>query len=453
MMRRHVTHGLALCVSVLSSIGATTQTSPPGEAAEGAVVRRLSTDGLKVSRYADPKGFADGVLTVIGFLIHYSENGNPAQNLSIACASVSEIGVEAHLSDPEALSMRGVWLRSRDGGLRGTVIYQGIKDACDAEKAHNQNYLEQERRRIDEADADAARREVLAEGGEYKEILKRREAESAKRAANWRDGILAALLSAQEPDPFSSIRGDYDLSGSDSRQWKTSFRLPDADKCGLLKSSSPAANSALVWTLACMFSDLREVSGEGYERIVKSVQGVLSLPYQPDERATGVNQVFFADPAKPGWRLYVTKVSGSSVGIAVVAVRTGTGTSPTFPSPSPFSAAPAALPTELTIGEEIEKIRKAGGYTPLPPIQSVGVPSRNGVGVFEVKNNTPYTLTVLFSGPVERRAEVAPSGAISINLSPGSYKVVGLVNAPNVSPSYGEHIFDAGSAGITFYIK
>jgi hypothetical protein len=75
------------------------------------------------------------------------------------------------------------------------------------------------------------------------------------------------------------------------------------------------------------------------------------------------------------------------------------------------------------------------------------------MAVFEVKNNTPYTLTALFSGPIERRVEVAPRGSISIDLQPGSYKLVGRVNAPNVLPSYGEHVFDASSTGVVFYIQ
>jgi hypothetical protein len=75
------------------------------------------------------------------------------------------------------------------------------------------------------------------------------------------------------------------------------------------------------------------------------------------------------------------------------------------------------------------------------------------MATFEVKNNTPYTLTALFSGPIERRVEVPPRGSISIGLPAGSYKLVGRVDAPNVLPSYGEHVFDASSAGLEFYIQ
>jgi hypothetical protein len=107
----------------------------------------------------------------------------------------------------------------------------------------------------------------------------------------------------------------------------------------------------------------------------------------------------------------------------------------------------------LTIREEVEKIM-SGKYTPLPPIQTTGVSaSGNGMAVFEVKNDTAYTLTVLFSGPTERRLELAPGASISVELLPGSYKLVGRVNAPNVLPSYGEHLFNLGSSGVKFYIQ
>ena len=73
--------------------------------------------------------------------------------------------------------------------------------------------------------------------------------------------------------------------------------------------------------------------------------------------------------------------------------------------------------------------------------------------MFEVKNDTAYTLTALFSGPTDRRVEVAPGGSIAVDLLPGSYKLVGRVNAPNVLPSYGEHVFNASSSGVKFYIQ
>ena len=59
-------------------------------------------------------------------------------------------------------------------------------------------------------------------------------------------------------------------------------------------------------------------------------------------------------------------------------------------------------------------------------------------------NDTAYPLTALFSGPIDRRVEVAPGTSASVELPPGAYKLVGRVNTPGVSPSYGEHTFRAG---------
>jgi hypothetical protein len=131
---------------------------------------------------------------------------------------------------------------------------------------------------------------------------------------------------------------------------------------------------------------------------------------------------------------------------------------PSSPNAGPVALAtqPHAMPpaqtTQPTISQEIQAVT-GGAYAPLPPIQSSGVRSRNGIGTFEVKNDTVYTLTVLFSGPSENRVEVAPNGSISTTLPSGRYKIVGRVNAPNVMPAYGEYDFDATIAGLEFYIR
>jgi hypothetical protein len=114
-------------------------------------------------------------------------------------------------------------------------------------------------------------------------------------------------------------------------------------------------------------------------------------------------------------------------------------------------AAPQASPVQPSISQEIETVR-SGVYSPLPPIQSSGAPCRSSTCPFQVKNDTSYNLTVLFGGPTERRVEVAPGGSVSTDLQSGSYKIVGRVNAANVTPSYGDYVLDATSAGIEFYI-
>jgi hypothetical protein len=132
-------------------------------------------------------------------------------------------------------------LHPLEDGVTSASIYQGIRDACAAQEE--------------------------------------------KRKADFRDGVLAALRAAEEPDPFASIRGAFDLSAPNSRQWKTSLVLPDAERCALLKTPPESPTSASAWTFACLFPS----AGDGYEGMVKSVGSVLNLPYQPDEKAANIN--------------------------------------------------------------------------------------------------------------------------------------------------------------------
>jgi hypothetical protein len=307
---------------------------------------------------------------------------------------------------------------------------------------------EEEARREQLEEKEAARREQL-----WKEEL-------ARRAVVAESIIFDALRAAEEPDPFASVRGAFNLSGSDSRQWKTSVLLPGADKCGLIKTPSADPNIASAWTLACTFTsfhngvDLVQTSGEIYERIVTYLQRVLKLQFQPDERATNINQVFFADPARPKWRIYVTKVSESSVGVAIVAVTSIASASPAFPNVTPFSAVHTVLPIEPTVRDEVEKIR-LGEHGAMPPAEraATGAPAGSGRTTMTVKNSTAYELSVFFDGPVSTKLTLAPGGSQDVDLAAGGFHVAGRVAAPNVLPFYGEEAY-AGSArySMTFYI-
>jgi|ERR1017187_6383508 hypothetical protein len=264
-----------------------------------------------------------------------------------------------------------------------------------------------------------------------------------------RDGILVVVRAAQESDPFASIRGDFDLSAADSRQWKTRIELPYAEKCGLFKTPLAPPASTSVWSFTCTF----RTAGDGYERMVKSVQSVLNLPYQPDETAVDVNQVFFTDPAKPSWRLYVARMNGSSVGISVIAVGSA-GATPTFPNIRPFPGPLTQLPTAPTVRDEIETIR-GGRYLPLPvPVSGSCVP-HSGTGALRVvENGTLYQLRLLFSGPVDREVTISPGQKQSVSLPAGQYKVAGSVNATNVRPFYGEETYkDAEECAVQFYVR
>ena len=67
------------------------------------------------------------------------------------------------------------------------------------------------------------------------------ENERLRQASAFRRGVLEAVNAAEAPDPFASIRGEFDLAGSGRPHWNTSLQLPNADKCVLIKfpSSGP----------------------------------------------------------------------------------------------------------------------------------------------------------------------------------------------------------------------
>jgi hypothetical protein len=320
----------------------------------------------------------------------------------------------------------------QEGVDNGTVLRQ-LRDACATQQAEEPHLAQ-----LDREEA-AKRRE--AEAIAYQKRLADQQMADAKRKADFRDGILAALGAAEEPDPFASIRGDFDLSASDSREWKTSLQLAGADKCALLKTPPANPTSLSAWTFGCMF----RASGEGYE-------GIVNLPYQPDEKAVNINQVFFADPSKPAWRVFVAKISEATIGISVVAVRAAGA--PVDFNTAAFPAVPTMLPTEPTVRDEVEKIR-SGRYAPMPPAQrsaapSAGVPGRT---TMTVRNSTAYELSVFFDGRISQKLTLAPGASQDLDLAPGTFRVAGRVAAANVLPFYGEETY-AGSArySVEFYI-
>ena len=266
-----------------------------------------------------------------------------SSDFNTSCSDFLNSTIKAGSGLMFAESGRQVYIFVTQKHVDRSKMLDQIREACrtqqttTAEKARVQRVLaeadvkqqqdtaaEAEQQRAEEAEE--ARR--LAEW--EKEEAARRAADAAlaaKLASDFRDGILSALHAAEEADPFASLRGDFDLSAPDSHQWKTSFRLPDADNCFMRKATPRLPSLGSVWTLACTFRSFHEgtillqVSGDGYQRIVKSVQTALNLPFQPDEQAANINQVFFSDPSRPRWRLFVGRLNDSTVGISVVAAQ------------------------------------------------------------------------------------------------------------------------------------
>jgi hypothetical protein len=271
-----------------------------------------------------------------------------------------------------------------------------------------------------------------------------KEPEGSDATAEFRNGILVAWHAAEEADPFASIRGEFDLTGA-TPSWISRLRLPYADQCALIKNTGGAGPAPQFWTFACKFAP-KGTPGPAatYDSIVKTVQSVLSLDFQPDESALNVNQVFFSDPSKPTWRLVVTKVNPSFVVLWI--------TPQQLPTAMPFGQAAAS--SEVTIHDQVEKIRNSR-YAPMPPAQ-LSRPTGSADGgrtTMTVKNSTQYSLTVYFDGPVSRSLSLSPGSTQTVALAPGLFHVAGRVEASNVLPFYGDETYKSSAQyDITFYI-
>lgn len=125
---------------------------------------------------------------------------------------------------------------------------------------------------------------------------------------------------------------------------------------------------------------------------------------------------------------------------------------------SGFRYTDAAMPAvhdreNADIDTEIDKIAKSGRFSPLPP--ATLVPTEGGVwqGV-EVKNQTPYMLKLLYSGPVRTTRTVSSGHSISLDIPPGNYRIAVRALGGNVRSLYGRVSFSADIHPIhVFYIR
>jgi hypothetical protein len=347
---------------------------------------------LRQSAPVDPSGCllpASGrALDFLGYSVEHVRSGSDHGLVEVTNACIffeiprhpEDQTWHAPCHDPERITLErgsvrvGKELFLPDGPtLTVDTLLRGIEAACQTQTANRQHKAEIELARAKaeaerevgkaRAEAEARAAEVEAKRAEAEAIAAgeaMRQRESVAREERFRDRILAVLHAAEEPDSFASIRGEFDLSASDSRHWKTSFKLPEAEECVLLNTSSSTPTSGLSWTFGCKF----RVPTEGYERMVKRIQSVLNIPYRPDERAN-VNQVFFSDPSKPMWRLFVRRISKDVVGVSIPVVRLGD----TAQVPDTFPTNPGMWPTESDVPGGAETSRFAQSQTTATPVE------------------------------------------------------------------------------------
>ena len=95
----------------------------------------------------------------------------------------------------------------------------------------------------------------------------------------------------------------------------------------------------------------------------------------------------------------------------------------------------------------------AGRYSPLPPAQRVQSNPAARFADVETRNNTGYTLTVLYSGPSSQQMVLPANSSKSVRLVPGKYRVAATANLSTVIPFAGEDEMGGGAYSSVFYIK
>lgn len=121
-------------------------------------------------------------------------------------------------------------------------------------------------------------------------------------------------------------------------------------------------------------------------------------------------------------------------------------TRPRQPSSVPSSQNAAA------IDQQVAAIL-AQPHDTLPPPQVIRADPNAQWALMQIKNDTAYPLTVLYSGPTSQSVVLGPHGAKQISLGIGNYSVAAKVDAPDVLPFAGHHNLQGGAYDNTFYIE
>ena len=108
---------------------------------------------------------------------------------------------------------------------------------------------------------------------------------------------------------------------------------------------------------------------------------------------------------------------------------------------------------EAKIETEIAEIaEQEHGY--LPPSSPISSEELGGDVEYTISNDTPYTLTVLLSGPSIRSVTISAGGTKTITLEPGIYETAAKVDDPTVIPYYGtDTLIGDTQYEVSFYIS
>ena len=93
----------------------------------------------------------------------------------------------------------------------------------------------------------------------------------------------------------------------------------------------------------------------------------------------------------------------------------------------------------------------AGEHGTLPAMAKTG--GGGSTSRIHIKNNTSYTLTVLYSGNDSKRLVLSPQQSSNVSLPNGTYKIAASVNASNVRSFAGSESLTGGSYDVEYYIS
>lgn len=102
---------------------------------------------------------------------------------------------------------------------------------------------------------------------------------------------------------------------------------------------------------------------------------------------------------------------------------------------------------------EVAAIAK-GQHSALPPQHNNAYQyTRTGIAEIEIKNDTDYPLTAMYSGRESEKVIIPAHGRRTIQIRSGEYAIAVTTTQPNVTPFYGKETIDSGKYQVTYYIS
>lgn len=101
---------------------------------------------------------------------------------------------------------------------------------------------------------------------------------------------------------------------------------------------------------------------------------------------------------------------------------------------------------------EVADVFRSGNYGQLPSMDKIGY-GKSAYTTVTVKNDTQYTLTLLYSGTESKRIVISSYDSQGVQLKSGSYRIVASVDASRVRNFAGKEDLTGGIYSVNYYIS